>query len=287
ICSDPNHDSDNPTTPTEAYPVTFDAVMESLNLTKSIFAFPEGRFAVVYAYNQGNTTKDAPVAKASYETKSAGILSPVSQKIYLPNGEYDFYSVATNSTTNKTPDFTNGISSPLSNGIDYLWWRVPNYSIESAAANINIVYKHSCSQVVIKLSSGNGVTINSVTSAKITPPVTNSTMDLSSGIIPPATTLSNVLFDMGVAQNVCQATVLPLQTNTPMQVTFEIVINNEASARNYQVNIPIPDGKLIAGNSYLFKAVVDANTITFPEVSVIAWIVVNEQGTPLYPSEIK
>lgn len=279
-------DNGGTTVPEENYQVSFSAVMESLNLTKSIFTFPQGRYASVFVFNEGAPASSTPLASANYTTKSSGILSPVAKSIYLPNGEYDFYSVATSSTTNKTPTFNNGVSSPLSNGVDYLWWTTPKFAVSSSAANINIVYSHSCAQVVIKLISGNGVTINSVDSAKLTPPTTTSTMDLATGQIPSATQLSTTFMNMGINTNVCQATVLPLKTSNPLSAIFKIKINNESFARTYQVNIPVPGDALKPGDSYLFSAVVNATTITFPQVSVIGWIVVNESGEPLYPGEI-
>lgn len=273
--------------PDKTFAISFNAVMESMNLTKSIFTFPQGRYATVFVFNEGTSPNGIPLANANYTTKSSGILSPVATPIYLSNGEYNFYSVATNSTTNKTPTFTNGVSSSLSNGVDYLWWSTPRFAVSASTANINIVYSHSCTQVVIKMTAGNGVTINSIDSARITPPVPSSTMDLATGQIPSATQISTTGYmNMGISQDVCQATMLPLKTSSPLTAVFKIKINNEAAPRTFQVNIPVPGDALLPGDSYLFSAVVNSTTITFPKVSVIGWVVVNESGEPLYPSEI-
>ncbi|MGL4292258.1 MAG: BF2992 family fimbrillin-A clan protein [Bacteroidales bacterium] len=271
----------------KAYPITFNAMLESLNLSKSISAFPKNKFATVWVYNNGAAVSTTPLENANFVSKSAGALSAVGTGIALPNGEYDFYSVATNSSTDKTPTFTGGVSSALSNGIDYLWWSLPKYQISSAPANIHIIYSHSCTQIVIKLKGGTGITINSVESAKVTPPTTESTMALSTGIIPPATTLSSDYMNLGISQDVCQATILPVKSSTPFTVIFDIKVNNESFTREYKVNMPLPGNELVAGNSYLFEAIVDASTVTFPQVSVINWVTVNEEGKPLYPSEIK
>ncbi|MEG0992512.1 MAG: fimbrillin family protein [Bacteroidales bacterium] len=286
IYPDSDSNKDNANTNDKTYPVSFSAVMLSLNLTKSMFTFPQGRYATVFVYNQGQTPSDVPIESANYTTKSSGILSPLAANIFLTNGEYDFYSVATNSTTNRTPTFSKGTSSALSNGVDYLWWKTPKYAISGTAANIDIVYTHSCSQIVIQVTGGNGITINSIDSAKITPPVTTGTMDLGTGQIPSATSLSTNYLKMGVAQNTCQATLLPLKTSDQMSVVLYIKVNNETTPRTYAVSVPVPGDVLVAGDSYLFKAIVNATTITFPSVSVIGWVVVNEQGEPLYPGEI-
>lgn len=278
--------SDNANTSDQAYQVYFNALMESMKTTKAIFAFPANRYATVFVYDSGNATTGVPLEKANYKTLSAGSLTPVNTHIALPNGKYDFYSVATNSSTNQTPTFSNGTSSPLTNGIDYLWWMIPEYEINSTPANVHIIYNHSCSQVLISIAGGDGITVNSVDSVKLTPPAPTSTMDLGTGIIPSVTSLASSYINMGIAKSIAQITVLPLKTSSSIPVIFKITINNESSPRTYQVNMPVPGDALIAGNSYLFKAVVNATTVSFPEVSVISWVTVDEEGKPLYPDEI-
>lgn len=70
-----------------------------------------------------------------------------------------------------------------------------------------------------------------------------------------------------------------------MTLTLEVMANGESSSRSYSVQVPVPDGALKAGNSYLFSAVIDGNTITFPSVSIKKWTEVDETGNPLYPTQ--
>ena len=44
-----------------------------------------------------------------------------------------------------------------------------------------------------------------------------------------------------------------------------------------------PDGELAAGNSYRFRAVINGDDVTFPQVGVSDWVDVDETGNPLYP----
>ena len=46
---------------------------------------------------------------------------------------------------------------------------------------------------------------------------------------------------------------------------------------------PRPDNILAAGNSYLFRAVINENSVSFGNVSVKDWTDVDESGNPLYP----
>ncbi|MGL4781152.1 MAG: fimbrillin family protein [Bacteroidales bacterium] len=267
--------------------IQFTASMESVP-TKALSAFPKGFYATIMAFpgTTGSLTA-APTTSNVYQAQTAGTLSPVSgSQMYLPNGSWTFASVATNQTTNKNPSFTSGTSATLSNGIDYMYWRVNSTTVDNSQLNVPITYTHSCAQVVVKLQAGNGITINSLNSATITPSAPTGTMNLSTGVITPSTALSTTPASMGVNQLVAQYTMLPLSYTGSMTTTFSLNINNEPTARNYQVSVPVPNGTLTPGDSYVFSAVVNANEIIFTQVSVTDWVTVDETGKPLYPTQI-
>ena len=111
-------------------------------------------------------------------------------------------------------------------------------------------------QVVVELTGGEGITINQLVSAMITPPVVGATMDLGTGVITPATAFGKA-DKMGI---------------------------NGLTAQ-YITQIPLPDGELKAGNSYLFKAVINGNSVTLASVNVKDWTDVDETGKPLYPTQ--
>lgn len=266
----------------------FSAGIESQN-TKSVNAFPQGRFATIYSYPSGTATTSAdPTVSMSYTANSPGILSPVGgTAMYLPNGNWDFYSVATNQkSASAIPVFNKGLSGTLLNGIDYIYWSASKLAVAPPQLTIPITYSHSCTQVTVKLVSGNGITIDSLISATITPSQTSSTMALSTGVITPATALSSTPVNMGVAAHVAHYTMLPVQTSSKANATFSILINGEKTARNYQVSFSIPSTGWTAGNSYVYQATVNANEIVFSPVSVRDWIPVDETNIPLYPTQI-
>ena len=149
---------------------------------------------------------------------------------------------------------------------------------------IQIVYGHVATQVVVELTGGEGITINQLVSAMITPPVVGATMDLGTGVITPATAFGKA-DKMGINGLTAQYIMLPIRHSAPMTLTLEISADNENSTRTYTTQIPLPDGELKAGNSYLFKAVINGNSVTLASVNVKDWTDVDETGKPLYPTQ--
>lgn len=266
--------------------VTFNASIESRNMTRAMSPMKPGIKSHIYAYLPAASaaSRETLAAQGAYVTSSPGVLAGADgYKMYLPNGIYNFYSVSDNFST-FPPTFSNGESEPLFNGIDYLWWKSPQQDVTSSQINIPIVFQHACTQVVINVAGGSGVTLNKLVSATITPPAPGATMNIFTGIIPPATTYGRA-DKMGVKELTAQYIMLPLKTGTPMQLTLELNINNETDSRTFTASIPVPDGQLQAGDSYVFSAIVDGNTVSFPQVSVKDWTEVDESGNPLYPSQ--
>ena len=156
--------------------------------------------------------------------------------------------------------------------------------VNSSQINIPIVYGHVATQVVVELTGGEGITINQLVSAMITPPVVGATMDLGTGVITPATAFGKA-DKMGINGLTAQYIMLPIRHSAPMTLTLEISADNENSTRTYTTQIPLPDGELKAGNSYLFKAVINGNSVTLASVNVKDWTDVDETGKPLYPTQ--
>lgn len=265
--------------------VKFHATLESLNMTRSMSPIAANTRVTIFAYHgqTDNAASTAPMARGSYVAQQAGMLSGVSNyNMYLSNGLFDFYAVSANST-DRPPVFTNGVSSALQNGVDYLWWGCANYEINSPQVSVPIVFNHSATQVVFEIAAGSGIALQQVVSATITPPQTGATMDLTTGIITPATEYGTVPASMGINGLTLQYTMLPLQTTSPMTLDMSLNLNYDPTPHQYSVQVPIPDGGLQAGNSYLFRAIIDADTVTFPSVEVTDWVTVDETGNPLYP----
>lgn len=286
--SDP--DIINPGKPdyTEAL-VQFRANVESSGFTKSVSVYPANKYATVFAYGANANSLATPLNRIIYKSQQAGDLTPAidNRQMYLPNGNYNLFAVSTLSSQNINPTFTNGkSSSTLSNGVDYLWWGENNTSIAASKVTVPITFSHSCTQIVFKINSGNGIAIDKMIKATITPSsTTNASMSLSNGVITPATTLSTPTA-MGVNSLVAQYIMLPLNYTGNLTATFSLFINLEPVSRNYSVNVPVPEQGYEAGKSYLYSAVINGNEIVFNPVSIIDWIPVDETGVPLYPNQI-
>lgn len=265
--------------------VGFHATLESMNMTRSMSPISANTLVTIFAYHGAtdNATSTAPMARGDYIAQQAGMLTGVSNyKMYLSNGLFDFYAVSTNSSA-KMPTFSNGVSGALQNGVDYLWWRCADYEVSGSQVTVPIVFNHSATQVVFELEAGTGVALQQIVSATITPPQTGATMDLTTGVIAPATEYDTVPASMGINGLTAQYTMLPLQTTSPMVLTLSLNLNYDPTPHEYSVEVPVPDGALQAGSSYLFKAIIDADTVTFPSVEVTDWTTVDETGNPLYP----
>lgn len=117
-----------------------------------------------YTANTSNNITGAPVAQGNYVTSSPGVLTGnLGYKMYLSNAIYSFYAVSCNSTS-PAPTFTNGLSEPLSNGVDYLWWHAVHQDIASSQVNIPITYQHAATQVVVAIAGGENITLNKILS---------------------------------------------------------------------------------------------------------------------------
>lgn len=264
------------------YLVHFQAGVESENLLKSTSLLKQANQVYIYAYNDTVKNLSGPaISSGLYEANSPGILTGTNNfHMYLPNNSYEFYAVSNNNTTVPIT-FTAGTSQPLKNGIDYLWAKSET-KVASQAADCSFTLNHRATQVLINLAPGNGITINKLVSATIAPSAEGASMNLESGVITPATTLGSAV-NMGVANTNCQYTMLPLTYSGPIAVTFTVLVNGETAARTYTSAISAPTGQLSQGNSYLFKAIVNADDITFAEVYVNSWNNVDETGNPIYP----
>lgn len=153
--------------------ITFNASIEDRNLlTRAMSPMNKDIKSTLYAFEPSaqSGTKQTPSAQGLYITSSPGVLTGVNgYKMYLENGVFDFYAVSDNFST-IPPKFLSGKSEPLFNGIDYLWWHSPNLDVASTLVNIPIVYLHTATQVVIEVTEGDGIKLNKLVSAMITPP---------------------------------------------------------------------------------------------------------------------
>ncbi|MEY8708312.1 fimbrillin family protein [Bacteroides faecichinchillae] len=280
--SDNNNDNGDPTK--DKTLVTFSASVESRNMTRAMSPMGKGLQSWLSAYksNTRDTINGAPVEEGDYITSSPGVLSGIQgYKMYLSNDIYSFYAVSCN-TKNPAPVFTKGISEPLSNGVDYLWWSALHQDVTSSQINIPISFQHAATQVVITIDGGENITLNKIISATITPTKPGAIMDLSTGIISSETTYAQAA-TMGINDFTIQYIMLPLKSSDPMTLTLELLVNGENTIRTYIASVTPPDNNLKGGNSYLFRAIINENSVSFANVSVKEWTDVDESGNPIYP----
>lgn len=286
-------DSDSTTSKTKNL-VSFYASIEDLVQTRTTTAFPAGRYATVFAYNAGDTNLADMQNKVIYKSLSAGSLSPIgsgadADLMYLLSGAYDFYAVSSNSTINYTPSFSLGVSGALSNGIDYLWYKISDVSVYATQVSVPITFSHTCAQIVLTVTGGENLVVNEFVGATLLPPDTLGTMSLATGVITPATALAAKPIAMGITSNVAQQIILPISTSSvSLPVVLTLSVNYETTTRQYTTDITPPTGGFAAGKSYLYEAIINTDTVTYNDnVNVIQWVPVDEKGNPLYPTQVK
>ena len=174
-----NNESDNsqPSEKEDAL-ITFSASLESRKVTRSMSPMPKGLVSQIYAFETTDRNFDDPFAEGLYSTASAGVLTGLKgYKMYLSNGSYNMYAFSENSSV-YPPDLIDGISAPLKNGIDYLWWENLDQDVTTSQIHMPIVFQHVATQVVVDLSAGDGIKLDSLISASILPPTPGATLDI-------------------------------------------------------------------------------------------------------------
>lgn len=265
--------------------VSFNAAIENRVTTRAMSLMQKGILNQLFAFEDASSASATvtPAAQGVYITSAPGVLTGYSgYKMYLSQGVYNFYGVSDNMSSLPIR-FTSGESEPLFNGIDYLWWSSPDQDITSAQITIPVVYTHAASQLVFEISEGDGIDIDKLLFAHITPPASGAKMNLLTGEIPPATTYDTEIDKMGINGFRAQYIVLPLETSQPMTLSIEVQLAGQTDTKTYSVNVPVPGGALKAGTSYLFEVIVNATSVNFSQVSIKDWTEVDETGNPLYP----
>lgn len=263
--------------------ISFSASLESRHMTRAMSPMPKGVISEVYSYKTTDSRLSDPFTEGLYITSSAGILTGMKgYKMYLNNGSYNMYALSCNSSA-IPPEINNGETEPLKNGVDYLWWENLDQDVTTSQVHVPIVFQHVSTQVVIEVSGGDNLKLDSLISASILPPTPGASLHLEIGIIDPARTYDKTPFSMGINKFLAQAIILPVTSDEPMPLTLTILANGETVPRTYTASIPIPS-KLAGGFSYLFSAIINGNTISFSDASIKDWTDVDETGNPIYPN---
>ena len=103
-----------------------------------------------------------------------------------------------------------------------------------------LFFQHIATQVVVDLSAGEGLQLDSLVSAIILPPTPGASLDIETGIIEATDTYDTTPLNMGKNGFLAQAIVLPTRATTPMSMTLKILADGETTPRTYTGSIPIP-----------------------------------------------
>lgn len=254
-------------------------------LTRADAAIPVGAKANIWAYakNADITSATAKVAAKQYEVAAggAGTLTPSpAGPMYLPKGDYDFYSVGTFNGTGTIPAVTNGVASALVNATDYILAGKQTGTMANATLNIPFTYTHAASMVKITVTADAASTvINSISKVTITPSdptgVTLNLGGLTPGISQAAAVTTAADMNVETANSVFTYIMLPLAASK--DVTFIISANvtlagQSAADMTFTGKITTPAGGFKGANRYAYTATVKGSDITFGTVKVTDWV---------------
>ncbi|MEG1587672.1 MAG: hypothetical protein RR346_12445, partial [Bacteroidales bacterium] len=112
----------NPQDSTNKSRINFTGSIESIRQTKSVSAFPTGRYVTAYAYQPNETNPTNPSNFVIYKSLSPGALTPTNNMyMWLLAGTYNFFAVSTDDAWNENPNISDTPPTPLVNDRDYLW----------------------------------------------------------------------------------------------------------------------------------------------------------------------
>ena len=222
--------------------------------------------------------------------------------MYLAKGSYDFYAVSANITTsaNGIPVFSSGTSTAdLQNKVDYIYANSKNVAVPATGGgsdnNITLNFEHKAVRITIDVKSGTGLELTGWQDgddhATITPPViTNCKMNLTDGVITPATSVNTIEDNMETTTVATKAstasyTMLPLAASGgnahKLTVTFKVKVQVGGRAeenRTYTATLTAPNtsdnGNTTAfqsGKNYTYTATLNPTAITFTGATVTDW----------------
>lgn len=278
------------------------AVENKINFTANVLSIQtrtsnsapiaDGRNVHVEAYSSNNW-----IQTKKY-TSLGGNLNPLSNEgvMTVPTGKYEFYAVGANTTGADVPEFSGSTITSLQNGIDYIWAKTGEITPKADVTNtIGLDFGHSCARVMVRLTPDNGITFKNVTLELSTPNASSSQWNLKTGAITPATEFNSgltVVTDVPRAEGDVfyhgQMVMLPMtKADGKIKASFTILMNDETTPRSYNLELPLKEGSLIAGNSYVYYTAIKNNNIEFTGVTVKEWnyIPVNDSDAPIIPDQ--
>lgn len=258
--------------------VTFTGDYFVLNQTKTeTKPFPSGIQASIITFNAG----DNPIIKSTYPGTPIGATSQANGNLvlnggvnlFMPNGVYDFYSVSTNTSSAPAIIFTNGISGNLSNGTDYLWASNKNMII-AANTFVPLQFSHRSAAISLSIVAGEGLSSLEVKNILISQSKEGSEMNLSSGVIHAANSISAIKAAMNLTSNTGTFIMLPIKSGVPLPVELYVDAvfgGKPVTNKKYSATIPSPSGGFESGTLYKFTASIEAKGVTFINSTLEDW----------------
>ena len=261
--------------------IKFYASYSGDNQTKATSTFAPGNKVTIMGYSSGaNTASASTVACTPIDATcgSSGLLTPASP-IYLPKGNYDFYSVSLNNSSTPEITFSSGISGQLTNGVDYLWAKCINIA---NGGNVSFVYFHKAVGIEINITPGTGISNLIVTSINFTPtaPSSISKMTLSDGSIVSANSVGS-LTAMSLNSNKGKYIMLPVNA---VNLNVEVIINatiggTPVTGKKYTATIPAQN--YLSGSYYMVNFTISSSAMQFTGTLIEDWTTQNISGVTL------
>lgn len=235
----------------------------------------------IYTYYAGNdpTKKKALFDTPYYTTLDLdGKLTPINgQSLFLTSGYYDFYSIALNRDTKM--DFNNGLSHPLSNGVDYLWSCVKD---ESIVVNKEILfyYKHSSCSLRVGIITDRGDSLLKIDSVLITLPEPGGRMSLVTGLISPSNKTGSEVFvykqsyPEDYSTYITGTVMLPALDNVKLPLKVHLSgLNGDSNVNRKVVKGEIwpPQGGFKGGKIYSYTAIITLESVSFSGAIIEDW----------------
>ncbi|GAB1472630.1 fimbrillin family protein [Bacteroidota bacterium] len=261
--------------------IKFRASYENGVYTKAPSPFGSGNKATVIGFAAGaDVSVAAPVSGTPLELTggAGGVLSPASP-LYLPKGNYDFYSVSVNDASAPGITFTSGLSAQLVNGKDYLWAKQAN---TAQGGTVILSYSHKAVGIEINVAAGSGVSSLTVSLIRFTPAKAESSskMALSTGAIG-SSSAKEPLTPMNLESLRGRYIMLPLSSQ---QLDIEVTVNAVIGGVSFTGKVysaSVPSMSYTSGNYYTLNLTVSASSMTFSGSTVDDWTTQTISGVTL------
>ena len=241
-------------------------ILQQSELSTGITPMQVNRYAHIYVYKNNQSPLNSQyLSMGVFKCETIGTLTSVSWPITLKNGTYNLYSAGSNYIgVDQGPNFYNGIASNLSQGVDYLWWKQSNVTINNGSNIVPITYSHSCAEIVIKFSASKNNVLNKLSHVDITLGNTvHCKMALASGYITPSKSISNNPTMMIIDEfetSVITLPIAPASSTKYLTSTILATVNNQQYWYTLRIPLPSDNNSFLGGNSYVYSAVFEKVT---------------------------